>query len=67
MAIKLMNTYDRFGFWMERCGSIPTSEEMREIYKKGRPTPLTIEQILLSIKKAMEERILRKRTDNNMV
>ncbi len=42
-------------FWMERCGLIPTSEEMREIYKEGRPTPLTMEQILLSIKKAMEE------------
>jgi len=40
---------------MERCGLIPTSEEMREIYKEGRPTPLTMEEILLTIKKAMEE------------
>ena len=55
MAIKLMNIYDRFGYWMERCGLIPTSEEMREIYKEGRPTPLTMEEILLKIKEAMEE------------
>ena len=26
-----------------------------KIYKEGRPTPLTTEEILLSIKKAMEE------------